>query len=164
MRLTCLLVAAALFCLSCKREDAGGEAVELYLLKNSPTVPGKCQVDASLAQLEDNPAVSNEDIMAYAMSTHTFQLSDAAFRRVKAFSDRTAFAVTVDRRVIYYGFFKPSISSSSCGESITMDVLPDKNVVLRLGYPGVMTGVTIDDQRNNASLLATLNKQNKLRP
>ena len=80
--------------------------------------------------------------------------------------DRTPFAITVDKQVIYYGLFKPSISSSSCDHSITMDVSwsSASKIVLRLGYPGQLPGVTIDDQRNNPILLASLEKQGKLQP
>jgi hypothetical protein len=49
-------------------------------------------------------------------------LKDLDIQKVKTFQDFTAFAVTVDKQVIYYGFFKPSISSSSCDHSITMDL------------------------------------------
>jgi hypothetical protein len=57
-----------------------------------------------------------------SQSNYQFKLKDLDIQKVKTFQDFTAFAVTVDKQVIYYGFFKPSISSSSCDHSITMDL------------------------------------------
>ena len=68
------------------------------------------------------PYHKNQDILAYSPTEYTFKLTESAIQQVKVLSDRTPFAVTVDKQVIYYGFFKPSISSSSCEQSITMDV------------------------------------------
>lgn len=75
------------------------------------------------------------------------------------------FAVTVDKQVIYYGFFKPIISSSSCDHSITMDLdwTSGNKITLKLGYPGQVQGVTIDDKRNDSKLIATLRQQGKLK-
>jgi hypothetical protein len=55
--------------------------------------------------------------------------------------------------------------SSTCDHSITMDVMDitNKEVHLRLGYPGLMQGITIDDQRNNDMIIQALRKQGKLR-
>lgn len=153
-------------CLSCKREKiSGGETVEIYLLKTIQTVSGKCQIDPSLSVIQDIPTIRNQDILEYSQTSYEFKLSDVAFQKVKTFLDWTPFAVTVGKQVIYYGFFKPGISSSSCNHSITMDIAwsSEKKIVLRLGYPTPPTGITIDDQRNNAKLLATLRTQGKLR-
>jgi hypothetical protein len=64
--------------------------------------------------------------------------------------DKTSFALTVDKQVIYFDFFKPGISGASCDHSINMDIAwsTDQTIVLRLGYPGGLDGFTIDDQRN----------------
>lgn len=96
---------------------------------------------------------------------YTFRLTAAAIQKLKALSDRTPFAVTVDKQVIYYGFYKPGFSSASCDQSITMDILwtTDYAIHLRLGYPGLLQGTTIEDSRNDPKLIATLKKQGKLR-
>lgn len=160
-----VLIAAACF-LSCKKDNTRpGKTVEIYLLKNYQTVTGKCQVDAATSQLQDTAMILNRDILEYSHTEYKFRLSDNGIQKVKTLRDWAAFAVTVDKQVIYYGFFKPSISSSSCDNSITMDIdWPATNkIVLRLGYPGLIQGVTIDDQRNNAKLLVTLKSQGKLK-
>lgn len=152
--------------LSCEKDNIkAGETVEIFLLKNSQTVTGKCQIDASVSVLQDTATIKNQDILEYSQANYQFKLTDPAIQKVKTFRDFTSFAVTVDKQVIYYGFFKPGFSSSSCGHSITMDVdwTAGNKISLRLGYPGQLQGVTIDDQRNNPNLIATLDKQGKLR-
>jgi len=152
-------------CLSCRKDGINaGEKVEIYLLKSYQTITAKCQIDPSLSILQDTATIKYQDILAYSRNDYTFKLTDAAFQKVKAFKDRTPFAVTVDKHVIYYGFFKPSFSSSSCLHSITMDVgwTSGNEIYLRLGYPGQLEGVTIEDKRNDPQLITALKKQGKL--
>ncbi|OQP56850.1 hypothetical protein A3860_09710 [Niastella vici] len=167
MKLIPILLIFNIILLSCKKDKvSGGETVEIYLLKTSQTVPGKCQIDAAASSIQDTPEITNDDILEYSQIAREFKLSAIAIQKVKAFHDFTPFAVTVDRKVIYYGFFKPGISSSSCTNSITMDIsLSSGNkIVLRLGYPAAIDDAGFDDQRNNSWLLGTLEKQGKLRP
>lgn len=154
-----------IFCFSCKKEEVtGGDRVEFYLLGSSQLIAGKCQIDPVLSVLQDTAIIKNEDILEYSQNNYQFKLTDPAIQKVKTFLDYTAFAVTVDKQVIYFGFFKPSISSSSCDHSITMDLdwISNDRITLKLGYPGQIQGVTIEDQRNNVKLLATLRNQGKL--
>lgn len=166
MRIVFVVFTISAFCLSCKKDNVkGGETVEIYLLKNSQVVTGKCQIDPFVSVLHDTAIIKNQDILEYSKTNYQFKLTDPAIQKVKTFRDFTAFAVTVDRQVIYYGFFKPGFSSSSCDHSITMDVdwTSGNKITLKLGYPGQLQGVTIDDQRNNPYLIATLRKQGKLK-
>ena len=163
MRLSLFIMAASFLFISCKKEDtASGNLVEIYLLKNYQMSTGKCSVDA--ASLLDSAVVLNNDIIAYSVSEYKFTLNFAAIQKLKTLTDFTPFAVTVDKQVIYYGIFKPAFSSSSCGESVTMDIdwNAGNKITLNLGYPGTIQGITIDDQRNNPKLIATLKNQGKL--
>lgn len=165
MRPLLIFLVLSVTCFCCKKEG-GGKAVEIYLLANYQYVTGQCRVDPPSAGLQSTPTVRNEDVLAYSQSACEFKLSDAGFQQIKTLRDGTAFAVTVDGEVIYYGFFKPGISSSSCPHSITMDAAwtATNKIALRLGYPGLLSGVTVDDQRNHPTLLTALNQQGKLRP
>ena len=151
---------------SCKKDTTkAGEKVEIYILKTYKTVVGKCQVDPSTAVLQNTPTVTNDDIIEYSPTAYTFKLSDNAIEKIKNLKDFAAFAVTVDKRLIYYGFFKPGYSSSSCDHSITMDIAWAANdkILMSLGYPGPMQSITIADERNNPLLIATLQAQGKLK-
>lgn len=166
MRPIFFFLTIVIFCISCKKENVkGGEAVEVYLLKRSQLVTGKCQIDPLLSVLQDTAIIKNQDILEYSQSKYQFKLTDLAIQKVKTFQDFTAFAVTVDKQVIYYGFFKPSVSSSSCDHSITMDLdwTSGNKINLKLGYPSLMQSVTIDDERNHSMLIATLRNQGKLK-
>lgn len=166
MRLIFFFLTIAIFCLSCEKDNVKGDGtVEVYLLKTSQLVTGKCQIDPLVSVLQDTAIIKNQDILEYSQSNYQFKLTDLAIQKVKTFRDFTAFAVTVDKQVIYYGFFKPSISSSSCVHSITMDLdwTIGNKINLKLGYPGQLQGVAIDDERNNAKLVATLRNQGKLK-
>jgi len=147
-----------------KNHTDSGDPVEIYLLKTIQLVPNKCQVDASNSAIETTPLVNNQDIVEYSKSNYEFKLTDEGVQKIKTLSDTTPFAVTINKQVIYYGFFKPMYSSSSCDHSITMELrwATDK-IMMKLGYPGQLQGVTIDDKRNDPMLLSALASQNKLR-
>jgi hypothetical protein len=155
------------FCfLSCKKDNSNaGKKVEIYLLKTYQTVTGKCQVDASASILQEIPTIKNEDILEYSQTEHQFKLTADAYQKIKDLTDFVPFAITVDKQVIYYGIFKQYYSSSSCDHSIIMGLglTAEKTIILNLGYPGLLQGVAINDQRNNAKLIATLDNQGKLR-
>ena len=51
-----ILVIVAVFS-ACKKSKVHGDSVEIYLLKNFQHVPGKCQVDAATAVLQDSAIV-----------------------------------------------------------------------------------------------------------
>lgn len=166
MRIQFFIPAIILCCLSCNRGNIkSGEAIEIYVLKSYQTVSGKCQINPSGLVLEDTAVIKNQDILEYSQADYRFTLSETAIKKVKSFHDFTPFAVVVDKTVIYFGFYKPSISSSSCYNSITMDLDwdTDNKIILRLGYPEQIQGSIIDDQRNNPIIIATLNKQGKLK-
>ena len=147
----------------CKKNTAERRDVELYLLESFQLVTGKCQVDAGSATLEGTPLLHNEDFLEYRRNDYEFTLTKAAFQKVKALTPRTPFAVTVNKKVIYYAIYMPSFMSSTCDQSITMDLKNNENMIyLRLGYPW-LTGAPIDDQRNNAELLTAFKNQEKLR-
>src|SRR5688500_12346566 len=154
---------AGLACEKATVKAPGDQLVEIYALEYYQRVQNKCQVDASTAVLKANPVIHNDEILSYSKSSHEFQLTDQGKQAAASFIDHYVFAVTVNKEVVYYGFFKLLTSSSSCDHSLTMNIAyPSGNLSMELGYPGPMQGVTIDDQRNNSKLLAALETQGKL--
>lgn len=174
MRYLLLLGLAWVFTLSScvKGDDASnisselqtGKGVEIYLLDIAQLVQDKCQIDPASSTLLQTPLASNDEILDYSKGTYTFTLAVNAYNRVKQLKDKTPFAVTINKEVIYYAFFKPGVSSSSCVHSITMDVVTGQasKIRMQLGYPGPMQGVPINDQRNDTRLLDALQLQGKL--
>jgi competence protein ComGF len=148
-----------------KDEPSGKNEVAIYILKSSRQVPGFCKVDPSTAVLSDTPLVKNNEIIEYFKSAREFRLTTEAQRRISMLRERTNFAVTVDKKVIYYGVNMPLTMSSTCPNSITMHInIPQQDrIVLQLGYPAQAADPGIADERNNEKLLNALESQNKLR-
>lgn len=163
MRQLLYFLSITLMFASCKKDKIeAGETIEFYLLKSYQTMAGKCQIDHVASILQDTAIIKSQDILAYFKATTQFLLSDDSMRKVKTLADGTPLAVVVDKRIIYYAIVKPSYSSSSCNNSITLDHVGTENKIkMNLGYVG--TDVNIDDPRNNPKLIATLKKQGKLR-
>lgn len=163
MRIVIIILVLTGTFLSCKKEKelvSSKDMVEVYLLKSVQLVSGKCEVEKG--ETESTPLIANEDILGYSPGEHRFRIKDTAAGKVKALNDGTPFAVSVNGRVIYYGFFKPGYSSSSCFHSITMELPFEGKVFLRLGYPGTIEGVTVADLRNHPELISALSAQGKL--
>jgi hypothetical protein len=158
------LVTVMFLLVGCKKHNSEGQ-VEMYVLKSYQLVAGRCQIDGAASTLDNNPFVSNSDIISYNKADYRFSLSSAAIQKIKAFGIFQPFVVTVNRQVVYYAVFKPGISSSSCDHSITMDIdwANANGILMKLGYPGQLQGVVIDDQRNNSVLLQALSAQGKLK-
>jgi hypothetical protein len=163
MRPLLFILTITAICLSCKKDKRqAGEKVEIYLLKSYQVVTGKCQIDASTSVLQDTAIVKNQEILEYFKANYQFAITANPIQKLRALNDGTPFAVAVDKQVIYYGIYKPSYSSSTCANSITMGYVGTNNkITMYLGYAGA--DINIDDQRNNSKLIATFKNQGKLR-
>ncbi|MGB4772645.1 MAG: hypothetical protein WBP58_14355 [Chitinophagaceae bacterium] len=165
MKLFLSLIILIIVLHSCEKNWAAGRDVEIYLLEDGRLMQDACKLDASSAKLASRPVLRSKDIVSYSSSTYIFTLSEEAFASMEALTDKTLFAVTVDGEVIYFGIVKPFFSSSSCDKSITMNnTRADNTIEMRLGYPGQIAGVVIEDKRNDPRLIATFQSLGKLVP
>lgn len=142
-----------------------GEAVEFYLLKSYETIPSS-YFTITDAEIEKEPFIRFSEINEYNDETYQFTLKKAAIDRVKAIQYQPiAFAVTVDKQIIYTGYFRQSFLSSSC-DCIRIDpqsvLLEDNKIWVELGYAPTQDLSDID-KRNDSNLLATLARAGKLR-
>lgn len=166
MRQQFLFIVFLFIITSCNKDKVkAGNDVELYLLSSFQLVPGKCQVDSASTILQNLPLVGNQDILQYNRGTFEYTLSNAAMEKLKQLIGRTPFAITVDKKVIFFGFYMPSYMSSTCFNSITMNFSfsQSNSMFMNLGYPGELSGTFIDDQRNNPKLIVTFANQGKLK-
>src|SRR5918993_1255147 len=122
MKRLILITFTTLILFACKKNTAERRDVELYPLETFQLVTGKCQVDAGSAILEGAPLLHNEDFLEYRRDDYEFTLTKAAFGKLKALTPRTPVAITVNKKVIYYAIYMPSFMSSTCDQSITMDI------------------------------------------
>jgi hypothetical protein len=141
---------------------SGGQQITFYLLKSYQMIPNKCAIDPASVVLETKPLITQDDIVSYADKSYTFTINANGYNNVRQLRDATPIAVCIDNKVAFLSVYKPLTSSSTCYESITMQALPNNQVKFQLGYPTLLNGVMIDDQRNNNMLLETLKVANKL--
>lgn len=141
-----------------------GEKVEFYLLKSYNTIPSSHFTIAD-AVIENESFIAFKDIESYDDTTYEFTLKKAAIDRIRPIYEPKAFAVTVDREIIYTGYFRQSFLSSSC-DCIRIDpqsgLLNENKIWIELGY-APSRDLSDMDKRNDAVLLATLARAGKLR-
>ncbi len=165
LRIVLLIVFLFSACSKGGDKEITGDKVEIYLLKFSENIPGLCKINAVTALLSDTPFVKNEDILFYSRLAFEFTLTKDACDRVALLPARANFAMTVDKRVVYYGVNMPLYTSSICDNSITMHVSNKAagRITMQLGYPWEGQQNFIKDERNSTIFINALSKQDKLR-
>ncbi len=150
---------------SCQQEDCcpspAGERVGIYLLEHYTLRPYTfSEIDAGIPARA--PFVSYEEIVSYDAQQYVFSLKQPALARIRQITEPTAYALLVDDQPIYMGFFWPSFMSASC-DCLRFDPLAaGDQLKVELGYASPRD-LTHLDHRNNELLLATLQKDGKLR-
>ena len=152
-------------------EKWGGNAegdVELYLLESYQTEDESCAIEFSSVKINEAPLIAYGDIKSYNSRKHIFKISDAASVVVTDQEHSVhgvAFAVVADGEVVYTGYFWPAYSSASC-QWIVIDPLMvsrDNELSVEMGYPGLMDGAYIPDERNNEKILDIFRRDGKLK-
>ena len=123
---------------------------------------------ASHLQLDKNPLLSTNDIVAYRKATHEIELTTTGYERIHGLSvpvTGLAFAVCVDGQPIYGGAFWVGYSSVSFAGVVIDPILATQVhpvIQLQLGYPGpaYFRG---DDPRSDPRIMQALEQAGKLR-
>lgn len=135
--------------------------MEFYLLEDyAVNEPGMAIIE-DYATIGDTALIHYDEILSYNPGTHTFKVQDEAIDRLEFAS---AFAVTVDREIIYTGYFWSGLSSMSV-DWVVIDLIFTMNNVLKveLGYPGGHpTDHGITDKRNDPRILDVFSRDHKL--
>lgn len=168
MKIVLYLLTIVALSAGCSQKDCDcspfDEKVEFYLLKSYDTAPGT-NFGIINAKIEKKPFIHFSEIEQYDDSTYQFILEKAAIDRIKPILKPTAFAVTVNKQIIYAGFFRQNFLSSSC-DCIRIDpqccLFQENKIVVELGYasPNDLSSI---DKRNDAVLLQTLAEAGKLK-
>jgi hypothetical protein len=119
-------------------------------------------------ELEKNPLLSINDIVAYRKATHEIELTAAGYEKIHSLSvpvNGKAFAVCIDGQPIYAGAFWVGYSSLSFDGIVIDTLLATKEhavIQIQLGYPGpaFFRG---DDPRSDPRILQALEQAGKLR-
>lgn len=162
-------IALSLFSCEKKAIESSGKFVEIYLLDTFQTHTNSyygMQIIDSTVHPENSALIYYDQILFYDKTNHCFILNEneVDIEYIRDFLPFKAFAVTVDKEVIYTGYFWPSYASSIC-YWVTCDPLSLYNsnkLNIRLGYPMELTDDPIPDMRNDERILSVFRKDNKL--
>jgi hypothetical protein len=167
------LVPAILFVLiSCSRDTYfknPGTDVEIYLVKSFETEDGTDQIITSSVVIEDEPLVTYDQILEYNVMEYTFKVSQDAIESINEEGGLRChfktFAITVDREVIYAGYFWPSYSSSIKMWFVIDPLFLSSEQKLRVqkAYPSNSFAGNYPDLRNDPRIIAVFSRDNKLR-
>jgi len=158
-----------LLLISCNKDayfEPSGSSVDIYYLEDYRNVENSFEIIDSTVVLSEHKIVEYSEIISYSSVDYTFTLCDSASERLDDISFHgIPFALTLDREIIYTGYFWTAFSSSGC-DWITIEPLDfsGKNeLTVRLGYPGIVEGDIIPDRRNDTGLLRVLKQDGKLK-
>jgi hypothetical protein len=162
-----LLGLPLLFLVSCKKDF--GPSVDIYLLKSFTTTINTSTVPATVvisdAVLENSPLVADKDIVLYKEATKTFVILNDIYPIIKDFGQTNGFAVTVDKKPIYYGRFHPAYLSSITFGIATLDPWLSRDNELSINFQHIDGNTMLPqlDKRNDKRILNTLEKTKRLR-
>ena len=153
-----------LLLISCKKESGSG--IEIYFLNDYKTVSGSKEIISGSEKLTKTPYIYYNQINYYDSTDHILNLSgnkaDELNKANWAMSGK-AFSLTIDRSIIYSGYFLPSYSSESC-DWITIDPMNlDSKFRVSLPFPIVGYNHIINDPRNDERIISYFKKDSKLR-
>ena len=145
-----------------------GTDVEIYLLKSYEVEAGSDRILHSSVVIEDEPLISYNQILEYDRGECAFKVTESAIETINLDGGLRChfktFAVTVDRIVIYTGYFWPSYSSS-IKQWFVIDplFLQDQNSLsVQKAYPTNSFAGDYPDQRNDPRIIEVFRRDHKL--
>jgi len=163
-----LIVILFLTITGCTSSEIDGFAI--YLLSQDISALDTLKMDIDQLLLEDEPLISDEDIISYQRTNHIIELSPAAYRRFQGEFPQPVkvagipFVVCVGSQRIYSGaLWSPASSVSYDGVVILQPFDSDGTTIqLNLGYPEpkAFTGL---DPRGDSRIVRALEQAGKLR-
>jgi hypothetical protein len=156
-------------CEKYKSERDPGYGLEFHRIKDFQKEDSGFKIINSSVTISDSVIIYYDEIVSYNPENYTFTVTGDCANRLNDFElnqiHGTPFAVTVNKQVIYTGYFWCSFSSTGVNW-ITIDPLnfTGKNQLrVSLGYPGSIFGDYIPDNRNDVRILDLLIKDGKLK-
>lgn len=148
----------------CEKQAETG--LEIYLLTDYQKKPTGAEIISGSEKLSENPIISYYEIILYDSADHYFQIDDSKaqiMNKIKWSTQGTAFSLTINKQIIYSGYFMPGYSSMGM-DWIAIDPLSfDSKIRVSLGYPGDRPQLQSRDPRNDIRIINYLRKDNKLK-
>lgn len=146
--------------------DAEGE-VELYLLDSYENLDQSWGIEKSSVALEKQPLIAYSGFKSYNSKKHFFRITNSAAKKVEDLEHSVhglAFAIVANDEVIYTAYFWPSYSSASCMWLVVdpFRMSGTNELHVEKGYPWMIDGVEIPDERNNEKILDIFRRDGNL--
>jgi hypothetical protein len=162
--LALILILIPLATSGCLPPDGGEFAI--FLLAEDLSLDQVAAVDLDKLELEDEPILSIDDVVAYSQETHEIEVTAAAYERINRLSvpvTGTPFVVCAGGEPIYAGAFWPLYSSLSFdGVVIQVPLVEEGRIPITLGYPGE-SFFQGQDPRGDDRIMRALERAEKLR-
>ncbi|HSW59082.1 MAG TPA: hypothetical protein VLH15_11800 [Dehalococcoidales bacterium] len=160
-----LLIAAILVPIIGGCGASGQPGFAIYLTRDD--VPPERLNVLSNIRIDDQPVISNQDIISYDAQTHEITLTEAAFERISKLEvpmQGRSFIICVDSKPVYSGaFWTPLSSHSFDGVTICKPLSNQGNgtITISKGYPSpdFFSG---SDPRSHPEILNALKNSGKL--
>ncbi|MFN8443111.1 MAG: hypothetical protein U0175_20220 [Caldilineaceae bacterium] len=163
-----LLTVAGSMLSSCQAIQVSSFAI--YRLTEAIPAAQLSQQDIGQLELQNEPILSNDDIVSYGKVDHTIELTHDAYVRIQQLFpmpvkvDGIPFVVCVGKERIYLGAFWTPLSSLSYDGIVIMQPLDDAQTTIQIsvGYPApeVFTG---NDPRADPRIIRALEQMGKLK-
>jgi hypothetical protein len=160
------------FLYGCKKNPeltVEGTGVEIYQLENFETESGTDRIIESSVILSAKPIICYNEIISYNPVDHYFNLTESVKDKFNQEGGLKyhfkAFAITVDKNIVYTGYFWPSYASS-IKQWYEMDpILYSENnkLYVQLAYPSDSFAGNYPDLRNDLRIINVLDKDGKLK-
>lgn len=163
-----LIVFCALIIAGCAPRKVGGFAI--YLVSQDVSALEASKMDLDQLSLENEPFISDEDIISYESANHIMELTPVVYRRFQgAFpqpvkADGIPFVVCVGSQRIYLGALWTPASSISYDGVVILQPFGNNGttIQLTLGYPG-REAFTGSDPRADPRIIGALEQADKLK-
>lgn len=153
----------------CRKQNASDDKIEIYLLqtytRSLDTALAPAVIRYNNVTLSAVPLVADRDITGYSAVNTTFHLRKNPAPAVRDFGPDKAFAVTVNKEIIYVGEFRPAwLSSVVFGiATITPTFISDKKMKIDFIQIDNRPDAKDLDRRNDKRILDALVKTGRLR-
>lgn len=144
-----------------------GNRLDFYILESFETINESLEIDETTVVISSERVIPYESIKSYNKSNRTFNVTQSVIDNLQQNANkyfRKAFALTIENKIIYTGYFWYGYASSIC-DRITIDpiLLNGKNGLrVNLGYPGDSFTTVSTDNRNDDRIMRILQKDGKL--
>jgi hypothetical protein len=163
-RLIAIMTVFSFALITCEKDSQSG--LEIYLLTDFQKKSSSYEIISGSEKLSKNPIISYNEIILYDSTDHYFQIDASKaqeFNRKNWSVQGTAFSLTINKSIIYSGYFMPGYSSLGI-DWIAIDPLSiNSKIRVGLGYLGDWAQLANRDPRNDDRIINLLLKDNKLK-